>query len=181
MGATNPNLIIGMLRLGRMHLMKTILLGIGTGSVLLFGGLLLGLVDPGHMSVKAAQVAVPIGGALLGAGFAVAGYCPGTGLAAAAAGRRDALFFIAGGLAGAAAYMLAYPAIKASGLLDAVLGGKATVGAIEGVKSAPLFDMSGEIVGLILGIAFMVIAALLPDRIRESSDAASASAARPAS
>ncbi len=53
-GATNPNLIIGMLRLGRMHLMKTILLGIGTGSVLLFGGLLLGLVDPGHLSVKAA-------------------------------------------------------------------------------------------------------------------------------
>ena len=65
--------------------MRTILLAIGVGAVLLFGGLLTGFVDPGHMSVKAAQLAVPVGGALLGAGFAVAGYCPGTGLAAAAA------------------------------------------------------------------------------------------------
>ncbi|MEZ5740961.1 MAG: hypothetical protein R3E68_16940 [Burkholderiaceae bacterium] len=78
-GATNPNAIIGMLRLGRLHLMKTILLGIGVSSIVMFGGLIAGLIDPSHLSVKAAYPGVVIGGALLGVGFAVAGYCPGTG------------------------------------------------------------------------------------------------------
>lgn len=177
-GATNPSLIIGMLRLGRMHLMKTILLAIGVAAILLFGGLLLGLVDPGNMSVKAAQLAVPLGGALLGAGFAVAGYCPGTGIAAAAAGRRDALFFIAGGLLGAAAYMLVYPAVKAAGLTDPILGGKTTLGGIEGAAATPLLDVSGEVVGLVMGVAFVLIAALLPARIRGDAATVSARSAR---
>lgn len=37
-----------------------------------------------------------VGGLLLGAGFIVGGYCPGTSLTAAAIGKLDALFFIAG-------------------------------------------------------------------------------------
>ena len=102
-GATNPGVIIGMLRLSNLHLMKTIMLAIGTASVLLFAGLMLGAVDPGHLSVKDAYWGVFVGGLLLGAGFAIAGYCPGTGLAAAATGRWDGLVFSLGGLAGGAA------------------------------------------------------------------------------
>jgi uncharacterized membrane protein YedE/YeeE len=117
-GATNPGYIISMLRLGNLHLMKTILLAIGVASVVLFTGLLSGLIDPGHLSVKTAYAGVVIGGALLGLGFAAAGYCPGTGLAAAATGRKDALFFTAGGLLGAAAYMVSYAWVKATGVLD---------------------------------------------------------------
>jgi hypothetical protein len=41
-----------------------------------------------------------LGGLLLGAGFIVGGYCPGTSIAAAAIGKLDALFFIAGVLFG---------------------------------------------------------------------------------
>ena len=41
-----------------------------------------------------------VGGLLLGAGFAVGGYCPGTSVTAAAVGKIDALFFIAGILIG---------------------------------------------------------------------------------
>ncbi len=37
-----------------------------------------------------------VGGLLLGAGFIVGGYCPGTSVVAAAIGKLDALFFIAG-------------------------------------------------------------------------------------
>ena len=83
-GATNPGLIIRMLNLSNMHLMKTILLAIGLSSVLMFAGLLAGLIDVGHMDVKTAYVGVFVGGLLLGAGFAVSGFCPGTGLTAAA-------------------------------------------------------------------------------------------------
>ena len=77
-GATNPNWIGGMLTLRRLHLMKTILLAIGVGSILMFGGQILGLVDVGHMSVKAAYIGVFIGGLMLGVGWAASGL-PGHG------------------------------------------------------------------------------------------------------
>jgi hypothetical protein len=164
-GATNPGYIIRMLNLTNLHLMKTILMGIGVASVLLFSGLLAGLVEPGHLSVKTAYLGVFVGGVLLGLGFAVAGYCPGTGLTAAATGRVDALFFVGGGLLGAAAYMLTYTGVKATGLLDGILGGKATLGAIAGTKYPALFaGVPGEVIGLVMGIVLIAIAALLPDR-----------------
>ncbi len=166
-GATNPGYIIKMLNLTDLHLMRTILLGIGTGSVLLFGGLLLGLVDPGHLSVKGTYLGVLIGGALLGAGFAIAGYCPGTGLTAAATGRIDAVFFVLGGLLGAAAYMLGYAAAEATGILAPIAGGKTTLGPIAGTDYASLFPtLRGEYLGLGIGVAFMAVAALLPSRLR---------------
>ena len=107
--------------------MKTILMGIGVASILMFGGLLLGIVDPGHLSVKAAYGSVFIGGLLLGLGFAVAGYCPGTGLTAMATGRIDALMFLIGGLVGAGVYMLTYGSITGTPLLDNIAGGEATL------------------------------------------------------
>lgn len=164
-GATNPGMIIGMLNLTRLHLMRTILLAIGVGSILLFGGLLLGLVDVGHLSVKAAYSGVFIGGLLLGAGFAVAGYCPGTGLTALATGRIDALFYMLGGLLGAFAYMLTYADVKATGVLDSILGGKSTLGQIEGADYPALLPgVSGDWLGLAVGVAFVLIAILLPER-----------------
>ena len=164
-GATNPTYIGRMLALTNLNLMKTILLAIGTGSVLMFAGQMVGLVDVGHMSVKAAYVGVFVGGLMLGAGWAASGFCPGTGVCAAASGRKDALFFIAGGLLGAAAYMVTYPAWKASGMLDDVMGGKTTLGAVPGSKFDGLTAMSGDIIGILMGLAFIVIAFVLPERI----------------
>ena len=166
-GATNPNIITGMLSLKRLNLMKTILLAIGTGSILMFGGQMLGLVEVGHMSVKAAYSGVFIGGLLLGAGWAAAGFCPGTGVAAAAAGRKDALFFIAGGLLGAAAYMATYTDWKASGLLDNVAGGKVTLGTVPGSGYDGLLAVPGDLLGIALGLVFVVIAFALPDGLRD--------------
>lgn len=165
-GATNPSLIGRMLNLTNLNLMKTILLAIGTGSFLMFGGQMLGLVDVGHMSVKAAYIGVFIGGLMLGGGWAASGYCPGTGVCAAASGRVDALFFIAGGLLGAAAYMLSYPMWVASGLLENVAGGKTTLGTIPGSGYDGLMTVSGDLLGLIIGAAFMVIAFVLPPHPR---------------
>ncbi len=165
-GASNPTVIGKMLNLTSLKLMKTILLAIGTGSILMFGGQMLGLVDVGHMSVKTAYVGVFIGGLLLGAGWAVAGFCPGTGLVAAASGRKDALFFIAGGLLGAAAYMASFPWVESTGALQGVLGGKVTIGAVPGSGYDGLFSaLPGDIAGLVMGAAFVVIAFALPERL----------------
>ncbi len=164
-GATNPNFIGKMLNLTNLHLMKTILLAIGTGSILMFGGQMLGLVDVGHMSVKAAYVGVFIGGLLLGAGWAASGFCPGTGVCAAASGRKDALFFIAGGLLGAAAYMANYPAWKAAGLLDNVAGGKVTLGSVPGASYEGLTGIPGDLLGMALGAVFVMVAFVLPERL----------------
>jgi len=164
-GATNPTKIGTMLNLTNLHLMKTILLAIGVGSVLMFGGQMLGLVEVGHMSVKTAYTGVFIGGLLLGFGWALSGFCPGTGVAAAAAGRRDALAFIAGGLLGALAYMLTYPSVKASGILAPVLGGKVTLGTVPDAKYEGLTALPGDVLGIGLGLAFIAIAFVLPERI----------------
>jgi len=164
-GAANPTLIGKMLSLTNLHLMKTILLAIGTGSILMFGGQMLGLVDVGHMSVKAAYAGVFIGGLLLGLGWAASGYCPGTGVCAAASGRKDALFFVAGGLVGAAAYMATYPMWKASGLLDDIAGGKTTAGAVPGSGYEALTALPGDILGVAIGAVFVAVAFVLPERI----------------
>ena len=164
-GATSPNWIGRMLSLSNLHLMKTILLAIGTGSVLMFAGQMLGLVDVGHMSVKTAYAGVFLGGLMLGAGWAAAGYCPGTSLGAAAAGRKDAWFFIAGGLLGAAAYMVSYPFWKGTGLLD---GEKLTLGAVPGAKYDALTGMSGDLLGIVLGLIFIAVAFALPERLRSA-------------
>lgn len=42
-----------------------------------------------------------IGGVIMGAGFVMGGFCPGTGFSALAIGKIDALFYILGGFAGA--------------------------------------------------------------------------------
>ncbi len=161
-GATNPNWIIRMLNLTSLHLMKTILLAIGVGSILMFAGQMAGLVDVGHMSVKAVYVGVAIGGLLLGAGWAASGYCPGTGVCAAASGRYDAWFFIIGGLLGAAAYMLSYPFWKATGLLS---GSKMTLGAVPGADYPALINLPGDVVGLAMGVLFVIVAFVLPERL----------------
>jgi uncharacterized membrane protein YedE/YeeE len=65
------------------------------------------------LSYKAMNVGgVVLGGLLFGAGWAVAGFCPGTAVGALGAGRWDALFVIAGMLLGAALYAEAYPFLK---------------------------------------------------------------------
>lgn len=61
----------------------------------------LGLMHPSDIFIPTTYVwATLIGGALVGAGMALGGYCPGTSLAGFAGGRLDALVFMVGLIVG---------------------------------------------------------------------------------
>lgn len=56
--------------------------------------------------------AIAIGGALIGTGFALGGYCPGTAAVGLASGRWDALVFIVGMVAGVAVFAWGFDTIS---------------------------------------------------------------------
>jgi hypothetical protein len=97
------------------------------------GTVALGLID--HLLVKpAVLVGVALGGLLFGVGMTGVGYCPGTGIAAAAQGSRSAWFAFLGGLFGAAVFAEAFPAIDRT-LYKVVDLGKVTLPDVTGVPA----------------------------------------------
>ena len=160
--ANNPQKIINMLRLKDFHLMKVILFAIGFSSLFLFILLALNIIDTGHLTVKPLYSGVIIGGAILGIGFAIGGYCPGTGVVAAARGRKDALVFILGGLAGAFVYMLIFGSIQESALFNKIAGGAVSIAETNPERFSALIDnvpaliIAGPIAVLFMGIAFLL-------------------------
>ena len=50
-----------------------------------------------------------VGGAIMGIGFILGGYCPGTSICAAAIGKIDGMFFVGGGILGVFAFGELYP------------------------------------------------------------------------
>ena len=53
-----------------------------------------------------------VGGIIMGAGFIMGGFCPGTGLCAMSIGKIDAMVFVAGGFVGALLFTETYPMIE---------------------------------------------------------------------
>jgi uncharacterized protein len=53
-----------------------------------------------------------VGGIIMGAGFIMGGFCPGTGLCALSIGKIDAMVFFAGGLTGAFLFAETFPLIQ---------------------------------------------------------------------
>ena len=73
----------------------------------------LGLLNLNLVFVNEFYVAASIiGGVIMGAGFIIGGFCPGTGLSAMAIGKIDAIVFFAGGLTGAFLFGETYPYIQ---------------------------------------------------------------------
>lgn len=88
--------------------------------------------------------AVALGGALIGAGFALGGYCPGTSAAALGSGRWDALVFIAGMVAGVWVF---------AGLFDAI---EPLYMAAKGPQSQTLDQLVGLPTPVILAVLAVV-------------------------
>ena len=164
-GATNPQVIINMLRLNDLHLVKVIFLAIAVSSALLFTGMAAGVIDPSHLSVKTSYLGVILGGIILGIGWAIGGYCPGTGVAALGDGRKDAVFFVIGGLVGAFLYMLVHSKLKGTFLLENILGGKVTLALTPNESfSALITNIPGTITALIVAAALGFAAWKLPEK-----------------
>jgi uncharacterized protein len=69
-----------------------------------------GLLDLDMIVVNPTWLAPAIaGGVIMGTGFILGGYCPGTSVCAAAIGKVDAMFFIGGGLLGVLAFGEGFP------------------------------------------------------------------------
>lgn len=87
-----------------------------TAAITAMAGVLLlgaaGLLDLDLIYVNPTFLAPAIvGGAIMGVGFILGGYCPGTSVCAAAIGKKDAIVFVFGGFVGVFLYGEAYPAM----------------------------------------------------------------------
>lgn len=73
-----------------------------------------------------------IGGIIMGAGFIMGGFCPGTGISAMSIGKIDALFYIAGGFTGAFLFAETWPFIE--GIANAEYKGPVKINEALGMK-----------------------------------------------
>lgn len=109
-GASSPRMILASLRLQNLTIIKFMATTIAVGAVLVY---LMSLWMPMHLDIKPTYiVGVGVGGLIFGAGFAIAGYCPGTCVVGISEGRRDAIMALLGGIAGALLFTLVYTVIE---------------------------------------------------------------------
>lgn len=109
-GVAKFEVLIGSLLLTDFTVMKIMLTAIVVGMVGVFSMHALGLVK---LHVKPTRYASNIlGGLLFGAGFALIGYCPGTGAAAVGQGNFDAIAGVLGLVAGSHLYAESSGALK---------------------------------------------------------------------
>ncbi|NJK94015.1 MAG: YeeE/YedE family protein [Bacteroidales bacterium] len=107
-----------------------------------------GLINMKNVFVNEYYVtAAIVGGIIMGAGFIMGGFCPGTGLSALSIGKIDALFFFFGGLAGAFLFAETFPWIQSL-----------ANGAYKGpVKINEVFGLSQGVFTLLLIVAAVIM------------------------
>lgn len=128
--------IVNQFRFRDFTVLKVMLTAIVVGGVGVYTFRALGWV---HLSIKPAQmVAVIVGGLVFGAGMALLGYCPGTGIAAMATGSRHAAVGVLGMLVGAAVFAELYPWV-ASAVLGVWNLGPVTLPDITGLPAWLIF------------------------------------------
>ena len=86
----------------------------------------LGVLDGSVLYVNPTFVySAILGGLIMGIGFVVGGFCPGTSFCAAAVGRIDGMVFVVGGLAGVLMFGETFAAVR--GVYEAGARGELTV------------------------------------------------------
>ncbi len=149
--------VLGQLLLKDWTVFKIMITAIATGAI----GVYL-LVEQGVSTLDIwpfQPAAMLLGAVLFGSGLAIIGYCPGTGMAGAGEGSRDAMIGVLGMLTGAGVLVFGFNALEPVAL---ALGdwGKLTIPQLLGSSPWPL------ILGLaaIVAVAFWLIARNEPRR-----------------
>jgi uncharacterized protein len=95
----------------------------------------LGLMDLSKVYVNEFYIGASlVGGLIMGAGFIMGGFCPGTGISAASIGKIDGMVFIAGGFLGSFLFAETWPFI--SGLAMSGYRGPQKVNELFGMSPA---------------------------------------------
>jgi hypothetical protein len=150
-GVTDYNVIVRQFLFRDFTVLKVMFTAIVVGGI---GVWLLHGQEMANFHIKpATMLAVVLGAVLFGIGMVVYGYCPGTGIAAIATGRLDALVGFLGMLAGAALYALSYDWIAAHILPVADLGKKR----LRDLVSLPEWVWYAALVAMAAGV-FAVVA-----------------------
>ncbi len=111
-----------------------------------------GFVDLSMVTLKETRLTANlIGGLVLGIGFVIGGYCPGTSVVAASTGRIDAMIYLGGMFAGMLVFGFAYPALQP--LVESHSMGKVTLPAFFHIPYGVL------VLGVCLMAAGMFLAA----------------------
>ncbi len=109
-----------------------------------------------------------LGGVIMGVGFVVGGFCPGTSFCGAAVGRIDGMVFVLGGLGGVFLFAEAFPRVQ----------GIYTAGAMGDLAVYTPLGMSAGVFALAL-IAVAVAAFVVTTRIEKKVNPSSAAKAFP--
>jgi len=141
--------ILGQLLLKDWTTFKIMITAIVTGSVGVYF-----LVERGAASLDIwpfQPAAMLIGAMLFGAGLALLGYCPGTGMAGAGEGSRDAMVGVLGMITGAGVLVVAYNILEPLAL---ALGdwGKLTVPVLLASSSWTIIAALGLVVAVMLAL-----------------------------
>lgn len=111
-GLADARKLTGQFYLDDFTVLKAMFTAILVAMVGLYWLALVGVLDLDKVYLNPTRLwPMATGGALVGLGFAIGGYCPGTSLVAAVAGKLDGLAFIGGLLAGIAGFALSYGAL----------------------------------------------------------------------
>lgn len=143
------DVIVGQLLLRDWTVAKIMATAIAVGSVGVYA-----LVAAGWATLHIKPVllgGVLVGGLCFGAGMALFGYCPGTSVAACGEGHRDAMVGVAGMVAGALAFVLAYPRLKP--LIESIADwGELTFADFTGT---PWPWVGGLVVAVVVGLSLL--------------------------
>ena len=125
-GLGNARKLAGQFYLTDFTVLKVMFSAILTAMLGLFWLAWAGIVDLSRVYVPETFIAPQvIGGVVFGAGFVLAGLCPGTSCVSAASGRRDGMATVAGMLAGVFVFAELFPVLR--GLYESTSRGSLTI------------------------------------------------------